>query len=76
MHNIGKVEYEEGGTPAYGRITVPNGSVTTEWKKYTAEFNVQNAQKVGDLYLSVNGDAPEQDTELAIDEIKLGTYRC
>lgn len=71
MHNIGKVEYEEGGTPAYGRITVPNGSVTTEWKKYTAEFNVQNAQKVGDLYLSVNGDAPEQDTELAIDEIKL-----
>ena len=71
MHNIGKVAYEPGGTPVYGRINVPNGQVTTEWKQYTADFNVQNAQQVGDLYLSVNGDAPELYTELAIDEVKL-----
>ncbi len=71
MHNIGKEPYEPDGTPVYGRITVPDGSVTTEWKKYSVDFNVQAAQKAGELYISIDGDTPAQDACLAIDEIKI-----
>ena len=71
MHDIGKVEYEPGGTPAYGYINIPDNSVTTEWKKYSVDFSVQNAQQVGGLYIGINGYAPEQNACFAIDEIKL-----
>lgn len=65
MHNIGKVD------GSYGNIAIPDNDVTTEWKKYTVDFNVQNAQMVGDLYIGINDYKPEQDACFAIDEIKL-----
>lgn len=65
MHNIDRVDGK------FGYITIPDNAVTTEWKKYSVDFNVQNAQKVGNLYIGIDSFAPAQDAEFAIDEVKL-----